>query len=323
MTDYNFTRREEKFFNTLDDDVFIRSGSGRIIGDDYSHPRAEPIIVIGSTANDTVYTDSELLYRGNACGDDTVMTGKGHDLIFGDIGLISSSQTVRFGNDWIDAGSGNDTVYGDSKFLRNNDGGDDTIIAWQGADFVFGDGEFGNQKGGDDFIDGRAHNDILFGDYRNETGEGGNDTILGGRGQDLLVGGGGDDILNGQQHVDLLYGGSGDDILTGGGGNSGKKYQDFFMFNFDDETGHDTITDFDPFTDEFVDISGHFDDYNDLLNYAVQDGEDILLTDKSGNSSVRFENLDMDQFSSFDHYSHFFWSPPSLAGLDVNDFILG
>ena len=71
------------------------------------------------------------------------------------------------------------------------------------------------------------------------TGTSGDDTLTGTDSGELLVGLGGDDTLSGLGGNDELRGGDGDDTLTGGDGN------DRFVF-FPDETGGNTITDFQP-----------------------------------------------------------------------------
>ena len=91
----------------------------------------------------------------------------------------------------------------------------------------------------------------------------GNDTLLGGDGDDQLFGEEGDDSLSGDAGDDTLTGGAGDDVLAGGSGN------DDFIYTAGD--GADTITDFnvgntgalddgDPSNNDFVDLSGFYND---------------------------------------------------------------
>ena len=88
---------------------------------------------------------------------------------------------------------------------------------------------------GGDTLTGEQGNDWLFGGEGADTLEGGegNDTLLGGEGNDTLTGGAGDD---------MLIGGEGDDTLTGGG--------DADTFVFGEDSGNDTITDFDTTQDK-------------------------------------------------------------------------
>ena len=88
---------------------------------------------------------------------------------------------------------------------------------------------------GDDTISGGAGNDELFG------GEGA-DTLDGGAGADVLMGGEGNDTLTGGAGADMLIGGEGDDSLTGG--------DDADTFVFGEDSGDDTITDFDTSQDK-------------------------------------------------------------------------
>ena len=92
---------------------------------------------------------------------------------------------------------------------------------------------------GDDTLSGQQGNDWIFG------GEGA-DSLDGGAGNDVLLGGEGNDTLTGGAGEDLLIGGEGDDTLTGGG--------DADTFVFGEDSGDDTITDFDT-TQDKIDLS--------------------------------------------------------------------
>ena len=105
---------------------------------------------------------------------------------------------------------------------------DETLTGGQGRDRIFG------EEGADTISGGMGH-DRLFG------GEG-NDVLDGGEGNDLLMGGEGDDTLTGGEGDDMLIGGEGDDTLTGGAG------ADTYVFG--EDSGDDTITDFDTANDK-------------------------------------------------------------------------
>jgi len=107
-------------------------------------------------------------------------------------------------------------------------GGDDTIIATGGRNFV--DGGLGNDNitgsagrdliagfKGNDTINAGAGNDVVFGGDGDDVinlGDG-NDRCLAGRGNDNVIGGAGNDRIFGQDGNDTIAGGIGDDILYG------------------------------------------------------------------------------------------------------------
>jgi Ca2+-binding RTX toxin-like protein len=155
---------------------------------------------------------SQKVYAFGGGGGDTIRTGAGNDLIFGDNADINSSAADRTGDgaDIIFAGAGNDVVYGGGK-----------------ADQIFG--EAGNDKlygqAGEDQIDGGDGEDQIFGGPGDDQLKGGakKDQIWGGLGQDLIDGGDGEDILNAGSDVpgenddspNTVLGGAGDDQLVG------------------------------------------------------------------------------------------------------------
>jgi Ca2+-binding RTX toxin-like protein len=86
---------------------------------------------------------------------------------------------------------------------------------------------------GDDLIDLTSVLLELNGTDMRIDGDDGDDILWAGPGDDTLVGGPGDDVLNGGPGADILTGGSGADV-----------------FEFTATSGTDTITDFDPLSDE-------------------------------------------------------------------------
>lgn len=137
---------------------------------------------------------------------------------------------------------------------------------------------------GDDLIDAGYADDpegdrVDAGD--NETGTNadsidagaGNDTVFAGLGDDLVSGGAGDDSLFGGAGNDTIDGGEDNDILTGNGGN------DIFAIS----GGNDTISDFnfgatgtladgDGSNNDFVDLSGYYDNIAELHADQADDG---------------------------------------------------
>ena len=124
------------------------------------------------------------------------------------------------GNDTINAGEGNDYVHGGGgdDIINAGEGGNtiygglgaDTITAGSGADSIRGgDGSLDPGVDASDTINAGAGNDTIW-------GEGGNDTIYAEGGNDTAYGGDGDDTIYGAEGSDTLYGQAGDDTLDGG-----------------------------------------------------------------------------------------------------------
>lgn len=129
---------------------------------------------------------------------------------------------------------------------------------------------------------------------------GGNDTLIGGGGADVVLGRDGDDRLRGGAGDDSLTGGTGDDDLTGGSGD------DTFAYRPGD--GLDTITDFntgtsgtidddDPDNNDFIDLSGFYDNISELRGDFADDGilNQSNATALDGNATDYSDN---DQFGS-------------------------
>ena len=83
-------------------------------------------------------------------------------------------------------------------------GGDDTILAGDGADLV-------NAGSGDDDVDGGTGADTI-------NGEEGDDTIVGGEGDDLVDGGADNDDIDTGEGSDTVDGGEGNDVIDTGNG---------------------------------------------------------------------------------------------------------
>jgi Ca2+-binding RTX toxin-like protein len=210
------------------------------------------VAVFGSAGADSMQvpslsTDpgSQKVYAFGGGGGDTIRTGAGNDLIFGDNADINSSAPNRTGDgaDIIFAGAGNDVVYGGGQA--------DQISGEDGNDKLYG-------QAGKDEIDGGAGEDQIFGGPGNDTLDGGadNDQIWGGLGKDKIDGGDGDDILNAGSDIpdenddmanslfggagkDQLFGALGDDELAGGEGRDkldGRAGNDKFFGGRDGDT---------------------------------------------------------------------------------------
>jgi Mg-chelatase subunit ChlD len=153
-------------------------------------------------------------------GKDTVNSGDGNDIIFGD--LVSFNSVTGEGYASLQAFVGLQTGVETNQVTPSN------VHQYITEHYTVFDVS-GAQDGADTLL-GNAGNDIIF-------GQGGDDKLYGGAGNDILLGGTGNDLLDGGDGNDLLLGGKGNDILTGGSGG------DTFVWKAGD-TGNDVIKDF-------------------------------------------------------------------------------
>lgn len=128
------------------------------------------VTLIGTSADDTVYTDGGSLGPSTPC-DDVVKSKGGRDIIY--VGDGNDTVFGGDGNDHIVGGAGNDVIYGE----RDRD----TIYGGDGDDFLKG-------GRGDDLIKGENGDDVLYGGP-------GNDIIYGGNGQDTIYPGRGNNVV--------------------------------------------------------------------------------------------------------------------------------
>ena len=167
-----------------------------------------------------------------------VYTGSGSDRVLGN--TADNEIHAGAGDDLIDGGAGQDTLVGQSD--------NDTISGGIGNDMVLGGRgqDHPSDAWGNDTISGGDGSDTVITHLGTNTlsGDAGNDVIIAGLGDDTLDGGTGNDLLIADyphrfaRGNDTLIGGDGDDKLDGGDG------ADEFVF-FIDETGNDTIAQFD------------------------------------------------------------------------------
>ncbi len=182
--------------------------------------------------------------------------GSGNDTLKGDDG----KNTLRggAGNDWLYGENGNDTIWGDS--------GNDYLFGGWGNDVIYGG--FGN-----DVVYGNEGNDYLYGEQND-------DIILGWKGNDKLVGGSGNDRLDGsspfeinasrRSEYDSLTGGDGADVFILGWRNSSVQ-QSYYQ-----GIGYATITDFDHYEGDKIQIFGSSSDYT--LTHGNWEGGSALDT---------------------------------------------
>lgn len=112
-------------------------------------------------------------------------------------------------------------------------------------------------------------------------GRGGNDIIFGNAGDDTIDGGTGDDRISGGLGNDRITGGEGNDIMSGGAGGD--------VFVFDNNGGHDTITDFNPLEDRF-----DFQNVDpDSITMTFENGNTIITYGENGENSITVQGVNL------------------------------
>ncbi|MDJ1169484.1 calcium-binding protein [Roseofilum sp. BLCC_M154] len=204
------------------------------------------------SADDLVTLDpSNTEFQGSE-QNDFVMPGKGlAAAMFGNGGddILNGGEL----SDAISGGSGADTLLGGK--------GDDSLTGDSGQDIIIG-------GDGDDQMDGGSGDDELL-------GEAGADHILGGDGEDTIVAGTGADTIFGGAGNDFVVSGEGSDIVSLGGGSD--------TVLFEDNSGADTILDFDVANDHIA--LGGFN----IDPTALPDG--IIVTSVTGGIEIRHDGF--------------------------------
>lgn len=248
-----------------DDQIDATSGNDTIYagtGDDYVDAGDDDDLIFFGTGADTVYgglgndTIDDIAFENHHVYDNYISGGGGSDVIY-----------AGAGDDTIDGGSGADTIWGeDGADSINAGGGSDYVVFGTGADTVLG----GN--GADTIMDSETYDDNVY--ANSIAGGGGNDSIRAGSGNDTVQGDGGQDTLVGERGDDVLTGGTEDDT-----------------FRFFDESGNDTITDFDMGDDDF---DGFTNDQLDITGMSALDFQqakvwDVVTSDDGfGNAVLTF-----------------------------------
>ncbi len=162
--------------------------------------------------------------------------------------------------------------------------GDDLIVGLRGNDMLNG------LAGDDDIFGGRGRDDIDAGD--------GNDFVSGGRGRDIINGGDGNDDLRGDRGADEISGGLGNDMIAGGRGNdllAGDEGEDEFIFG--NNSGRDTILDFEVGSD-LITLQGlDFANVDEVLDATRETSNGVVIRLDGGNDRVSILGIDKDDLS--------------------------
>lgn len=166
-----------------------------------------------------------------------------------------------------------------------------------------------------DDMQGHAGNDKLSAGkgYDVLSGDDGNDTLSGGEDDDSAFGGKGNDVLNGDDGNDYLVGGEGNDTLTGGKGGD--------HFSLSGDSGHDTITDFNP-EEDTIDLWVEGITFKDLKSEKTADGLKVSW----GESSVLLKGVTVDLSEDWFYVGNIIIDPipgEFLTGTDGDDDLKG
>ena len=147
---------------------------------------------------------------------------------------------------------------------------------------------------GNDVINGGGGNDQLFGGRGNDVlrGRGGNDTMHGDEGNDRLYGDDGNDTMFGDAGDDIGYGGDGDDTFDGGTQRDG----------FNGEAGNDTVI--------------------NAVNLEIELAANLTGTSGTGTSAFGFDVSPAEHKRDFD-VSVQGLTPSTNASVAIDGFVVG
>ena len=201
--------------------VFLNGGGG---DDVLTNAGTGPATMAGSTGDDIYMTNTDQDFCSDVGGFNDVFLLNGGTVMY----TISFYSFLPYSFTVIGSDKPETVVYQSSELGSSNPMVVSHINLGGGDDFYDGQANrYGpvtvlGGKGDDILLGGEAaDNERLFGGPGDDTlqGDAGADILFGGLGNDSLVGVGGDDVLRGEGGVDTLDGGEGDDILFGGVGN--------------------------------------------------------------------------------------------------------
>lgn len=260
-----------------DGDDLIDGGDG----DDFLTTGLGQDTLLGGAGNDTLMnSDGDDSLDGGA-GDDSIVATGGEDTLRGGTG----DDTMEGGDDAdtfiIEDGFGNDVITGGEGTTDGTDvdfdiidlsalsgpvtvsyTGDEAGTITDGTDTItFSEIERLILTDDNDVVDATADNvgvDIFAGS--------GADSVLGGAGGDTIDGGAGDDTIDGAAGDDSIEGGAGDDTFVYTPSDGADTITDFNTGN----TG--TLSDGDSTNNDFIDLSGFYDDIFELHADQADDG---------------------------------------------------
>ena len=330
-------------------------------------------LIYGGNGNDELYggDDRDTIYGGN--GDDTIYGGNGSDYLAGEAGENTfhfeavenpANDLHLLNNDTIISGKGTDILFFDnvkSDDLEFFQDGNDLIIKYGETDDIKENNSvtienYFKNKGNvsvktiktvegqdpvtsedivkvadlraymtDKVLTVMAKQDVknsLVGSYNDDNMTGGNldDTLKGGNGNDTILGEDGNDKLYGENGNDAIYGGNGDDYIDGGNGDDllhgGENDDTIYGGNGNDEiygdAGDDKLYGVSG-TNNFYFASGDGNDTvyagkgSDVLNFTdaefadmkfIRSGNDLIIQYNDAGDTVTLANYSKSSSSS-------------------------
>jgi len=274
----NFTEVEDFVLTGFDDSY---DGSATTSGANIDGGAGDDTLS-GGTGNDTLDggEDADTFLVENGFGSDTIAGGEGgtdDDML--DFSAVTTDLDGRWtGTETGFLETGTDRVdFSEIERITLGQGNDNLAFGVNSAEGLWVDGQ-----GGDDSIAGSNQDDTFLGGDGADiiNGNGGADTIQGQAGDDTLDGGGDDDTIDGGIGNDLLIGGAGDDTFIYTAGDGVDTISDFNAGN----TG--TLSDGDSSNNDFIDLSGFYDDIFELQDDFADDG----ILNQSNDSTVDYSD---------------------------------
>jgi Ca2+-binding RTX toxin-like protein len=307
----------------------------------------EQVINTGAMIGGIQLGEGDDLYDGHAgTFKGALFAGGGTDTILG--GAQNDDFSGGAGSDPIEGGAGDDYLYGDSDAdmllggagndslnggygadLMRGKGGSDRYVVYDGGDVVDEGGAsgldlvlsaFSFSLADTTHVKGAVENLQLF-DWVNLNINGNGNALA-----NTITGNSGSNVLNGRLGNDTLIGGGGSDTLVGGRGHdllTGEAGNDSFRFDssLDSAAGaaRDTITDFDDFGNDRIDLSRVFvGTLHYVGDHAFTGAGQVHVVDVAGRDLMVEVNLG----GSLAPEMQILLAGTTLASMTASDFIL-
>lgn len=291
-----------------DDTLIAGAGDDTInggAGTDSIDGGADDDIIDGGDNTDTIFGgagDDSITDTGGPLSDDTIFGGAGDDTIDG--GIREDAIDGGDGDDLINLTGvfGDDTIVGGEAGETNGDTvsgstlTEDVVVTFDGdeqGDFVSQDG-----NGAANFEEIEAVETGLGDDTVDATLDTTGVTIITNEGEDVIIGGAGDDSIDAGDDDDTITFGQNDTVLGGAGA-------DEFIIqpttngmgvigDFDPSTNVDNTIIYDPANppdqtdNDFVDLSGFFDNINELRAANTPNGDGDVVLDLGDGQTLTF-----------------------------------
>lgn len=269
MAIYNGTPGNDQYFGTPDPDEI--SGLG---GQDQLRGGSGDDTIEGGDGPDSLYGDQGADRINGGTGDDVIRGGRGNDVLHGGDGIDMLAGDRD--NDALFGGAGDDILLGGP--------GDDRLQGDAGADILLG----GPGRDVVSYTDSPAAVDVGLRFGRGEGGTAEGDILVG---IESIIGSDHDDELDGRddRQSNVLSGGRGDDILFGGGHDHPDRLQGGPGADHLQARKHPGVMEGGPGADRFEYFGRQMDSDGEIVDFTK--GEDLIVFDFS-NGDVSEADLD-------------------------------